>query len=198
METLKQAAVLVLLVVGWASAAQATENPAPFGFVAGQTTYDECLEKLKSHGWDYTEYTKKDFNLLNSESPERGRNTFLLVPKPSLPGINGIQLFFSGRQRLDAVIVNLEPKLFEIIMDELDRKYKLVKKQLEGESYSENHPRVLWEQAGTYIELQRLSPHHVRLIYVERVLYENYKDFWFKPYEAFRRRLARPDWVGDL
>jgi len=46
--------------------------------------------------------------------------------------------------------------------------------------------------------LQKLSEHFVRLLYVEKLLYENYKDFLFKPYESFRRREVKPEWMKDL
>jgi len=46
--------------------------------------------------------------------------------------------------------------------------------------------------------LQRLGPHFVRLVYVEKVMYENYKTFLFKTYESFRRRIIKPEWMNDL
>jgi hypothetical protein len=67
-----------------------------------------------------------------------------------------------------------------------------------GEDFTDNYTHVLWEKDNIYIELQKLSAHFVRLLYVEKTLYENYKDFLFKPYESFRRREIKPDWMKDL
>jgi len=83
-------------------------------------------------------------------------------------------------------------------MDDLDRKYALVRKPLQGESLSSEYPHALWEKGGVYVELQRLSPHYVRLVYVEKLLYENYKEFLVKTYESFRRALVKKDWMREL
>ena len=88
--------------------------------------------------------------------------------------------------------------MFSVVMDDLDSKYNLVKKNLMGENFTENYTHVLWEKEGVYIELQKLSDHMVRLLYVEKLLYENYKDFLFKPYESFRRREAKNEWMEKL
>ena len=74
----------------------------------------------------------------------------------------------------------------------------LVKENLMGEDFTDNYTHVLWEKYNIYIELQKLSAHFVRLLYVEKVLYENYKDFLIKPYERFRRREIKPDWMKEL
>jgi hypothetical protein len=54
-----------------------------------------------------------------------------------MKGARGIRLFFSYKTILDAVIVILEPHMFENVIDELDRKYDLVKKNLMKESFSD-------------------------------------------------------------
>jgi hypothetical protein len=115
-----------------------------------------------------------------------------------MQGARGIRLFFSSESMLDAVIVTLDPSMFAIVIDELDQKYDLVKKNLLGENFTENYTNVLWQKENIYIELQKLSEHFVRLLYVEKLLYENYKDFLFKPYESFRRREVKPEWMKDL
>jgi hypothetical protein len=83
-------------------------------------------------------------------------------------------------------------------MNELDDKYDLVRKQLMGEDFTDNYTHVLWQKGDVYIELQRLGPHFVRLVYVEKAMYENYRTFLFKTYESFRRRSSKPDWMNDL
>ena len=179
-------------------AAIANQNPSPFGFQIGRATYDTCLAMLKEKKWTFQEYDKKQFKMIDAESPDRGKNTFILAFPKDMEGLKGIRLFFSSQSTLDAVLVNLEPNLFEIVMNELDGKYDLVKKNLAGEDFTDNYTHVLWQKGEIYIELQRLSPHYVRLVYVEKVLYENYKTFWFKTYESFRRRSIKPDWMKNL
>jgi hypothetical protein len=112
--------------------------------------------------------------------------------------MRGIRLFFNRDGLLDAVILLLDPAMFELVMDELNGKYDLVRKNLMGENFSENYTHVLWQKEGIYVELQSLSAHQVRLLYVEKLLYENYKDFLFKPYQSFRLQQGRPGWLEDL
>jgi hypothetical protein len=178
--------------------AKANQNPSPFGFQIGQTTYDTCLETLNEKKWTFQEYEKKQFKMIDAQSPDRGKNTFILAFPKEMKGLKGIRLFFSSQSTLDALLVNLEPNLFEIVMNELDGKYDLVRKNLIGEDYTDNYTYVLWQKGEIYIELQRLSVHYVRIVYVEKVLYENYKTFLFKTYESFRRRSIKPAWMADL
>jgi hypothetical protein len=178
--------------------ALSNERPKPFSLEVGKTSYHECLNIIKARSWKFQEYEKKQFRLVDEKNPSRGKNTFMVVSPKEMKGARGIRLFFSYKSILDAVIIILEPHMFEIVIDELDRKYDLVKKNLMGESFTENYTYVLWEKENVYIELQKLSPHSVRLIYVEKVLFENYKDFLFKPYESFRRRVIKPVWMKDL
>jgi hypothetical protein len=107
-------------------------------------------------------------------------------------------LFFGRDSVLDAIIINVEPLLFPVIMDDLDQKYKVVQKKLFGESYSTDYTHVLYEKGNIYIELQKLSAHNVRLVYVSKLLYENYKDFFHKAYESFRVRQRKEPWMKDL
>ena len=179
-------------------AAAANQNPKPFGFEIGRTTYESCMILLKQKNWTFQEYDKKQFKMIDAENPQRGKNTFILASPKEMKGQKGIRLFFSSQSTLDALIVNLAPDLFEIVMNELDGKYDLVNKNLMGEDFTDNYTHVLWQKGDAYIELQRLGPHFIRLVYVEKVMYENYKTFLFKTYESFRRRSAKPEWMNDL
>jgi hypothetical protein len=176
----------------------AVDTPQPFGFRTGGTSYAEAVDLVQSRGWTFQEYEKKYFHEIEKKDPNRGKNTFMLVTPKKLDGIRRMILFFSGDAVLNAILIVIEPSLFESVMDDLDHKYKLVKKHLEGESYSSDYTHVLWEKDSTYIELQRLSPHYVRLLYVEKLLYENYRDFLIKTYESFRRGLVKKDWMKEL
>jgi hypothetical protein len=178
--------------------AVSAEKPKPFGLEAGKTTYEECIKIINGRNWGFQEYEKKQFKLIDEKNPERGKNTFLVVKLKDMRGARGIRLFFNSQSILDAVIVTLDPNMFLVVMEELDRKYDPVKKNLMGENFTENYTYVLWEKETVYIELQKLSDHFVRLLYVEKVLYENYKDFLFKPYESFRRREIKPEWMDEL
>jgi hypothetical protein len=180
------------------SSAIAAEKPRPFGFEVGKATYNDCIKLFKTRNWIFQEYEKKQFKSIDETSPERGKNTFIITHFKDMKGARGIRLFFDNQSVLDAVIVTLEPSMFAVVIDELDSKYHLVKKNLMGENFTENYTYVLWEKANVYIELQKLSDHFVRLLYVEKLLYENYKDFLFKPYESFRRRETKPEWVKNL
>lgn len=190
-------AVLTVILM-FNSTALATESPSPFGLKVGRTTYEDCIKTLKTKKWNYLEYEKKQFKIVDEKDPARGKNTFILAKLKDMKGARGIRLFFSSQGILDAIIVTLDPDMFAVVMDELDSKYDLVKKNLMGEDFTDNYTYVLWEENNIYIELQRLSVHFVRLLYVEKLLYENYKDFLFKPYESFRRREMKPDWTKDL
>ncbi|MGB5747062.1 MAG: hypothetical protein WBM69_08790 [Desulfobacterales bacterium] len=190
-------AVLTVIII-FNSAALATESPNPFGLKVGRTTYEDCIKTLKTRNWNYLEYEKKQFKIIDETDPARGKNTFILAKLKDMKGARGIRLFFSSQGVLDAIIVTLDPEMFVAVMDELDGKYDLVKKNLMGEDFTDNYTYVLWGKDNIYIELQKLSTHFVRLLYVEKLLYENYKDFLFKPYESFRRREIKADWMKDL
>ncbi|MEE4262231.1 MAG: hypothetical protein V2I56_06035 [Desulfobacteraceae bacterium] len=180
------------------SMAFSAEIPNPFGLEVGKSTYEECIKTLKTRNWNYVEYEKKQFKIVDETDPARGKNTFILAKLKDMKGARGIRLFFSSQGILDAIIVTLDPEMFAAVMDELDGKYDLVKKNLMGEDFTDNYTYILWEKGNIYIELQKLSAHFVRLLYVEKLLYENYKDFLFKPYESFRRREIKSDWMKNL
>ena len=189
---------VTVLTVMLNSTAFTAKSPNPFGLEVGKTTYEECIKILKTRDWNYQEYEKKQFKLIDEKDPARGKNTFILAPLKGMKGARGIRLFFSSQSIADAIIVTLDPDMFAPVMDELDGKYELVEKNLMGEDFTDNYTHVLWKRDNIYIELQKLSAHFVRLLYVEKVLYENYKDFLFKPYESFRRQEIKPEWIKDL
>jgi hypothetical protein len=196
---MKQAVISVALF--WlvlTASAPAADAPKPFGFAPGHSPYEDVVARLQQNDWRWSEYEKKQMKTVGRSDPERGINTFMLVEPEGLEGVQRLLLFFSGKSVLDAVIIVIDPSLFESVMDELDHKYKVVERKLEGRSFSTDYPRVLYQQGPLYIELQRLTAHHVRLVYVEKVLYENYKEFLYKTYEPFRRRLVKKNWMKEL
>jgi hypothetical protein len=178
--------------------AYAGEPPKPFDLTIGKTTYAQTLEMLQQRKWNYQEYLKKQLKLMDKKDPDRGKNTFLLVTPKDTEGVKNIMIFFDGNSALDALIINLDPKLFYIIWDELDEKYDFVSKHLDGDYFSSDYPRILWQKENVYIELQKVSSHHLRLVYVEKLLYENYKDFLQKTYEPYRRKKSKKDWMDNL
>ena len=190
-------AVLTVILI-FNATAFAAERPKPFGLEVGSSAYEECVKILKERNWKYQEYEKKQFKIIDEKDPARGKNTFILAKLKDMKGARGIRLFFSNKSVMDAIIITLEPNMFVAVMDEMDKKYDLVKKNLMGEDFTDNYTHVLWEKDDIYIELQRLNAHFVRLLYVEKLLYENYKDFLFKPYEGFRRQGMKAEWMKEL
>jgi len=178
--------------------AYAGEPPEPFNLTIGNTTYSQTLETLQQRKWNYQEYEKKQMKLMDKKDPNRGKNTFLFVKPKDTEGVKNIMIFFDENSALDALIVNLDPKLFYVIWDELDKKYDFVSKHLGGDYFSSDFPRILWQKENVYIELQKVSSHQVRLVYVEKFLYENYKDFLQKTYEPYRRKKSKKDWMDNL
>ena len=178
--------------------AYAGEPPKPFDLTIGKTTYTQALETLQQRKWNYQEYIKKQLKLIDKKDPDRGKNTFLSVNPKDTEGVNNIMIFFDGNSVLEALIVGLDPKLFYVLWDELDKKYDFVSKNLEGDYFTSDYPRVLWQKESVYIELQKISSHRVRLVYVEKLLYENFKDFLNKIYEPYRRKKSKKDWMDDL
>lgn len=191
-------ALVMIMNIIFGVTAYAGEPPKPFGLTIGKTTYTQALETLEQRKWKYQEYTKKQLKPIDKEEPGRGKNTFLSVNPKDIEGVKNIMIFFDGNSTLDALIVDLDPKLFYVIWDELDKKYDFVSKHLEGDYFSSDYPRILWQKESVYIELQKVSTHHVRLVYVEKLLYENYKDFLQKTYEPYRRKKSKKDWMDDL
>lgn len=178
--------------------AYAGEPPTPFGLIIGKTTYTQAIETLQQRKWNFQEYVKKELKPMNKKDPGHGKNTFLSVNPKDAEGVKNIMIFFDGNSALDALIVELDPKLLYVIWDELDKKYNFVSKKLDGDYFTSDYPRILWEKEGVYVELQKVSSHHVRLVYVEKLLYENYKDFLQKTYEPYRRKKSKKSWMDDL
>jgi len=54
------------------------------------------------------------------------------------------------------------------------------------------------QKETVYIELQKVSSHHLRLVYIEKLLYEKYKDFLRKTYEPYGRKKSKKDWMDNL
>ena len=125
------AVLTVMLILN--STAFPAEKPNPFGLEVGKTTYEDCIKILKTRNWNYQEYEKKQFKLIDEKDPARGKNTFILAKLKDMKGARGIRLFFSSQSILDAIIVALDPSMFAVAMDELDGKYDLVKKNLMDE-----------------------------------------------------------------
>jgi hypothetical protein len=192
------AVFLAALHLAEPSALQADEPVAPFGIGIGAFSYDDTLKLLKTRDWPFEEYEKKQFKTVAPDAAERGRNTFLRVSPRQLNGVKGLLIFFDPERRVQAVLVNLEPGLFDPTMAQLDDKYRLVRKKLQGESFTSDHPYVLYEKDDVYVELQMYSPHRVRLLYTKKFMWENYREFLQKDYEPFRSRQNREAWMKDL
>ena len=189
---------VIILIILLGVTAYAGEPPKPFDLTIGKTTYAQAIETLQQRKWNYQEYVKKQLKLIDKKDPACGKNTFLFANPKDIEGVRNIMIFFDGNSALDALIVDLDPKLFYIIWEELDKKYDFVSKNLEGDYFTSDYPRVLWQKESVYIELQKVSSHRVRLVYVEKLLYENYKDFLKKTYEPYRRKKSRKSWMDDL
>ena len=189
---------VIILIILLGVTAYAGEPPKPFDLTIGKTTYAQAIETLQQRKWNYQEYVKKQLKLIDKKDPACGKNTFLFANPKDIEGVRNIMIFFDGNSALDALIVDLDPKLFYIIWEELDKKYDFVSKNLEGDYFTSDYPRVLWQMESVYIELQKVSSHRVRLVYVEKLLYENYKDFLQKTYEPYRRKKSRKSWMDDL
>ncbi|MGD8541123.1 MAG: hypothetical protein PVI39_02445 [Desulfobacteraceae bacterium] len=198
---LRTFAVLLLgvgLSLGGAAVGFGDEPARPFGLAIGKATYQEARAMLEARKWEFREYEKKQFREIAPGEERQGRNTFLKASPEKMTGVRGLLLFFSPEAVLDALIVVLDPSLFEVTMEDLDDKYELVKRDLTGEYFSTSAPHVLWQKGGTLIELQKNSPNRVRVVYVVRGLYENYKDFLNTTYESFRRQQSKPPWMKEL
>lgn len=198
---LRTIAVLILSIgftLGGAAAGFGDEVVRPFGLAIGKATYAESRALLEARKWEFREYEKRQFREIGPGGKGQGRNTFLKVSPEGMEGVRSLLLFFSPDAVLDALIVVLEPHLFEVTMEDLDDKYELVERNLTGEYFSTNAPHVLWQKGSTLIELQKNSPNRVRVVYVVKVLYENYKDFLNKTYESFRRQQSKLPWMKEL
>jgi hypothetical protein len=189
---------VVLLALCSGADAKTTGAPGPFGFVIGKTVYEEALGAAQQRNWRYQEYEKRHFKPIGKKDPTRGKNTFVKATPKDMEGIRSILMFFSAESTLDAMIIILDPKLFDVVFQQLDGKYKLVEKSLKGEYLSTDYPYVLWQRDNVLIELQRSGPYRTRLLYVEKALYENYRDFLNKHYPRYRHTQEKRGWMDEL
>ncbi|MBC8433258.1 MAG: hypothetical protein H8D96_15215 [Desulfobacterales bacterium] len=172
--------------------------PKPFGLALDQALYNDVLNLLEQRAWGYEEFEKKGDAPVKKNSPQAGRNTFLRVKPREKEGLRTLYLFFNDKMILEAVIAGLEPRVLPDVKAELNRKYNLVKDSLMGEDSSVSYAYALWQQASFYIELQKLSPHYVRLMYVNQTYYENYREIFHKTLGTFRPRIKLVPWLNEL
>ena len=145
---MKRSVVYVVSVVFLAlcslAGAKSIGTPGPFGFAIGKTSYEEALNAAQQRNWRCQEYEKRHFKPIGKKDPARGKNTFVKATPTGMEGIRSILIFFNGESTLDAVIIILDPKLFEDVYQRLDGKYKLVQKSLKRDYLSTDYPYVLW------------------------------------------------------
>jgi hypothetical protein len=191
---------VIFVCILWAVPVFPSDDSAkPFGFEIGKTVYKDALALLDGKQWPYEEYEKKHFKKVDKDSPQRGKKTFVLITPKDLEGVRNMMLFFNlSDSTLDCLIVVLDPKFGNVVEPQLNSKYDLVKKSDEKEDLASSYPYVLWQKGSVYIELQKPSKNRLRLVYVEKILHENYKDFLKKSYEPFRKKLAKPPWMDQL
>ncbi len=180
------------------ASAESKESAKPFGFTIGKTSYEEALDIAQARQWRYQEYEKRHFKPIGRKDLIRGKNTFVKATPKGMEGIRSILIFFNGESTVEAVIIILDPKLFDVVFQEIDGKYKLVEKSLKGEYLSTDYPYALWQKDNVLIELQKPSPYRTRLLYVEKVLYENYREFLNKHYPRYRHTQEKRGWMDEL
>ena len=99
-----------------------SQEPArPFGFAIGKTTYEEALGIAEAHKWKCQEYEKKQFKEIDRKSPLRGKNTFVKVVPEDLDGVRSLFIFFGAESTIDALMIVIDPKLFDSVLQELVR-----------------------------------------------------------------------------
>ena len=190
--------VVVLLALCSLAGAKSPGAVGPFGLFIGKTSYEEALNGTQQRGWSYQEYEKRHFKPIGKKDPARGKNTFVKATPKGTEGMKSILIFFNGDATVDAVIIILDPKMFEDVYQQLDGKYKLVEKSLKREHLSADYPYVLWKKDNVYIELQKASPYRTRLVYVAKAVYENYRDIQNKQYPQFRQTQEKKGWLDEL
>ena len=199
---MKRFSILILSVAltGFFSfaSAKSKESAKPFGFTIDKTSYEEALGIVQARKWRYQEYEKKQFREIDKKDPLRGKNTFLKVLPGDLEGVRSIFVFFGNESTLEALMVVIEPKMFDGVLRVLDSKYSQVERNLSGEKLDEPYPYVLWERGTDYIELQKVSSHRVRVLYVNKAVYANYRDFLNTNYERYVGKLEKKDWMNEL
>lgn len=188
----------VLLGLNALASAETVESPKPFGLEIGKTSYADVEKFAQKRKWQYREYEKRQLREVTKQDPVKGKNTFLKITPRDLKDMRSILAFFNSATTLEAIIIALDPNTFEAIIGVLDKKYDLVTKSLHGEDLAADYPLVRWQQGNVYIELQKPGPYRVRLVYVDKLLYENYKDFLQKTYEPHRYKLEKRDWMKEL
>jgi hypothetical protein len=186
-----------LLLCSWAGA-KSIVAPGPFGLAIGKTSYEEALNNARQRNWICQEYEKRHFKPIGKKDPARGKNTFVKATPEGMEGIHSILIFFNGESTLDAVIIVFDPKLSDVVFQEMDGKYKLVENSLKGEHLSTGYPYAVWQKDNILIELQRPSPYRTRLLYVEKALYENYREFLNKHYPRYRHTEEKKGWMDEL
>ena len=191
---------LSFAMVGLSSlaSAESKESAKPFGFTIDKTSYEEALGIVQARKWRYQEYEKKQFKEIDKKDPLRGKNTFLKVLPGDLEGVRSIFVFFDNKSTLEAIMVVIDPKMFDGVLRVLDSKYSQVERNLSGEKLDEAYPYVLWEKGTDYIELQKVSAHRVRVLYVNKSVYANYRDFLNTSYERYVGKLEKKDWMNEL
>jgi hypothetical protein len=188
------------LLFGLVSFANSTsvESAKPFGFAIDKTSYEEALRIVEARKWRYGEYEKKQFREIDRESPLRGKNTFLKALPGDLEGVKSIFIFLGNESTVEAVMVVIDPKLFDSVLSVLDSKYSKVERSLSGEKLAEPYAYATWERGSDYIELQKLSVFRVRVLYVNKAVYANYRDFLSSSYERYHGKLEKKDWMNEL
>ena len=189
---------VIFLALSSLASAESKESAKPFGFTIDKTSYEEALGIVQARKWRYQEYEKKQFREIDKKDPSRGKNTFLKVLPGDLEGVRSIFVFFDNKSTLEAFMVVIQPKMFDGVLRVLDSKYSQVERNLSGEKLDEPYPYVLWERGTDYIELQKLSAHRVRVLYVNKAVYANYRDFLNTSYERYYGRLEKKDWMNEL
>jgi len=180
------------------ASAESKESAKPFGFTIDKTSYEEALGILQARKWRYQEYEKKQFREIDKKDPLRGKNTFLKVLPGDLEGVRSIFVFLDNKSTLEALMVVIDPKLFDSVLRVLDSKYSQVERNLSGEKLDEPYPYATWETGSDYIELQKVSHFRVRVLYVNKAVYANYRDFLTTSYERYHGKLEKKDWMNEL
>ena len=138
------------LLFGLVSFANSTsvESAKPFGFAIDKTSYEEALRIVEARKWRYGEYEKKQFREIDRESPLRGKNTFLKALPGDLEGVKSIFIFLGNESTVEAVMVVIDPKLFDSVLSVLDSKYSKVERSLSGEKLAEPYAYATWERGS--------------------------------------------------
>jgi hypothetical protein len=180
------------------TSAESKESAKPFGFTLDKTSYEEALKNVQARKWRYGEYEKEQFREINEKDPLRGKNTFLKALPGDLEGVKSLFVFFGNDSIVEALMVVIDPKLFDSVLQVLDSKYSKVERSLSREKLAEPYPYATWEKGSDYIELQKISHFRVRVLYVNKAVYANYRDFLTTSYERYSGKLEKKDWMNEL